>query len=75
MLRDKVIKAKFAKGEAVNGYWEAVAGGERALSDEAWQGRLTAREIHSRLVNAGVLNGSRAKERKQLHEVRREPHG
>ena len=71
MLRDKTFRAAWAKDGAVAGYWEIGRGRDRALSDEAWQGRLTAREIHSRLVNAEVLNGSRAKEREQLHEVRR----
>jgi hypothetical protein len=52
MLRDKVIKAAWAKGGAVAGYKEVALGGDRALSDEAWTGRLTAREIQSRLVDA-----------------------
>jgi hypothetical protein len=52
IVRDKVIKAEWAKGGPAAGYWEAASGGDRALSDEAWQGRLTAKEIQSRLVDA-----------------------
>ena len=72
MLRDQVIKAKWTTGEATSGsgYWEALRGGDRPLSDEAWQGRLTAREIHSRLADAGVLVDQEL-ERGQLHEIRR----
>ena len=72
MLRDKVKKAAWQlKGGASAGYWEALQSGDRALSDEVWQGRLTAREIHLHLVDAGVFSRSATKERRQLHEIRR----
>jgi hypothetical protein len=54
ILHSKVIKAVWAtKGEAGAGYLEAVRGGDRPLSDEVWQGRLTVREIHSLLMTVG----------------------
>ena len=48
LLRDQVIKAKWTTGEATFGfgYWD------RPLSDEEWQGRLTARKIHSHIAAA-----------------------
>ncbi len=52
MLQNEVIKAKWSKNGAAAGYWEVGAGGNRPLSDESWQGRLTAKEIQSRLVDA-----------------------
>ncbi len=52
MLRDKASDEAAAKGGVRERYIEAARGGNRALSDEAWQGRLTAREIQSRLVDA-----------------------
>jgi hypothetical protein len=52
ILRDEVIKEAWAKGGPAAGYWEAASGGDRALSDEAFKGRLTAREIQSRLKDA-----------------------
>jgi hypothetical protein len=52
MLQDEVIKAKWSKNGAAAGYWEVAAGGNRPLSDESWQGQLTAKEIQSRLVDA-----------------------
>jgi hypothetical protein len=52
MLRDEVSKAVVAKDGANAAYVEAAFGGNRALSDKAWQRRLTAREIQSRLVDA-----------------------
>jgi hypothetical protein len=68
MLRDKVINAAWAKDGAIAGYTEAALGGDRLLSDEAWQGRLTAREIHSRLMAVG---GSRLAGDKDAKEIRR----
>jgi hypothetical protein len=68
MLRDKVIKAAWAKDGAAAGYLEAARGGDRALSDEAWEGRLTARDIHSRLMAA---EGSRVAGDKDAKEIRR----
>jgi hypothetical protein len=41
------------------------------LCNSEWQGRLTAREIHFRLVTAGLLTGETGKEREELHEIRR----
>ena len=52
MLRNEVSQAAEAKGGLRARYMEAVRGSNRALSDEVWQGRLTAREIQSRLVDA-----------------------
>lgn len=68
MLRDKVVKAAWAKGGASDGYLEVVRGGDRALSDEAWEGRLTAREIHSHIV---ATRGVRVAGDKYAKEVRR----
>jgi hypothetical protein len=68
MLRDKVIKAAWVKDGAAAGYLEAVRGGDRALSDEAWGGRLTAREIYSHLV---ASRGFRLAGGKDAKEVRR----
>jgi len=65
MHRDKLIKATSAKAGAPAGYLEAVRGGDRPLSDEAWQGRLTARDIHAHLKGtegAGVAGDKDAKE-------------
>jgi hypothetical protein len=70
LLRDKVTKAAWAKGGAKAGYIEAAFGGNRPLSDDAWQRRLTASEIHSHLVAAGVFNGNGNKPA-ELHEIRR----
>ena len=65
MLRNKKIKAEWAKGGALAGYTEAAFGGDRPLSDDEWQGRLTAREIHSHVKatdGAGVAGDKDAKE-------------
>jgi hypothetical protein len=51
-FEDEVIKVTWSKNGAAAGYWEVGAGGNRPLSDESWQGRLTAKEIQSRLVDA-----------------------
>jgi hypothetical protein len=37
------------KDGAAAGYWEAATGGDRLLSDEVWQGRLTAQELRLHL--------------------------
>ena len=69
MLRDKKIKAECAKGGALAGYTEAPFGGDRPLSDDEWQGRLTAREIHSHLAaayGAGVAGDKDAKEVRRI---------
>jgi hypothetical protein len=71
LLRDKVIKAAWTKGGYVAGWMEVAFGGDRPLSDESWQGRLTAREVYSHFVAAGVFNGNGAKKREELHEIRR----
>jgi hypothetical protein len=65
MLRGKTIQAKWATGKALAGYTEAAFGGDRPLSDDEWQGRLTAREIHSHLKATkgdGVAGDKDAKE-------------
>jgi hypothetical protein len=69
MLRNKKIKAEWAKGEALAGYMEAAFGGDRPLSDDEWQGRLTAREIHSHLTatdGAGLAGDKDAKEVRRI---------
>ncbi len=68
MLHDQAIKAAFFKDGAISGYSEATFGGDRLLSDEFWQGRLTVRGIHSRLV---ALGGSRLAGDKDAKEIRR----
>jgi hypothetical protein len=68
MLHDQVIKAAFFKDGAIGGYTEAAFGGDRLLSDEFWQGRLTVRGIHSRLM---PLGGSRLAGDKDAKEIRR----
>jgi hypothetical protein len=50
MLRKRVIETKGTIDGARGGYLEAARGGHRPLSDEVWQGRLTAREIHSHIA-------------------------
>jgi hypothetical protein len=65
MLRDKLIKGAWAKGGPPAGYFEAARAGSRPLSDDALQGRLTAREIHSHIKateEAGVAGNEDAKE-------------
>ena len=52
MLRSEAREVAAAKGGAPAVYWEAATSGKRVLSDEVWQGRLTAREIQARLVDA-----------------------
>jgi hypothetical protein len=52
MLREKASDEAAAKDGANARYTEAAFGGSRPLSDKAWQGLLTAREIQSRLVDA-----------------------
>ena len=57
MLRDKVTDEATARGGMTGRYLEAGRGGDRALSDEAWQGLLTAREIQSRLIEGSARHG------------------
>jgi hypothetical protein len=52
MLRGKASDQVAAKDGANARYLEAARSGSRPLSDKAWQGLLTAREIQSRLVDA-----------------------
>jgi hypothetical protein len=69
MLRDKKIRAEWAKGGALPGYMEAAFGSNRPLSDDEWKGRLTAREIHSHLTatdGAGVAGDKDAKEVRRI---------
>jgi hypothetical protein len=68
MLHDQAIKAAFFKDGAIGGYTEATFGGDRLLFDEFWQGRLTVRGIHSRLI---ALGGSRLAGDKDAKEIRR----
>jgi hypothetical protein len=68
MLRDKVTKAAWAKDGGIAGHLEAARGAFRALSDEDWQGRLTAREIHSHIA---ATRGSRVAGDKDAKEIRR----
>jgi hypothetical protein len=51
-FQDEVVKATWSKNGAAAGYYEIGRARERALSDESWQGLLTAKEIQSRLVDA-----------------------
>jgi hypothetical protein len=66
--RDKAIKGAWAKGGAVAGWMETAFGADRALSDEVWQGRVTAREAHSHLA---ATDGADAAGDKEAKEVRR----
>jgi hypothetical protein len=68
MLRKRVIEAKGAIDGIRGRYLEAARGGNRALSDEAWQGRLTARGIHSHIADAC---GPRVAGDKDAKEIRR----
>jgi hypothetical protein len=68
ILRRKAIKAAQTKGGAIAGYMEAAFGGDRSLSDEYFSGRLTAREVHSHLMDVG---GVRLAGDKDAKEVRR----
>ena len=52
MLREKASDEAVAKDGVNAWYMHASRSGDLALSDEAWQGLLTAREIQSRLVDA-----------------------
>lgn len=47
---------------------KAARGGDRALSDEDWQGRLTAKQIHSHIV---ATRGVRVAGDKDAKEIRR----
>jgi hypothetical protein len=71
LLRDKVIKAAQETRGLPDGYLEAARGGERALSDEVWQGRLTAREIHSHIVAARGLRVAGDKDAKEIRRLAR----
>jgi hypothetical protein len=68
MVARRVIKATWAKHGAGAGYSEAARGGDRVLSDEIWQGRVTAKEIRSYLE---ATYGSRAAGDKDAKEIRR----
>lgn len=68
LLRKRVIEAKGAIDGVRGRYLEAARGGERPLSDEEWQGRLTAREIHSHIE---ATRGSRVAGDKDAKEIRR----
>ena len=58
MLLEKASDRVTAKDGANAIYFEAARGGSHPLSDKAWQGLLTAREIQSRLVDApGDMDG------------------
>jgi hypothetical protein len=77
LLRDKKIKAEWAKGGPTAGFWEAAAGGDRLLSDEVWSGRLTVQEIRSHLeatYGPGVAGDKYGKEiRRTLKTLRIRP--
>ena len=68
LLRDKAIRATWAKAGAAAGYWEAGSGGDRPLSDEFWQGRFTVMEFRSGLE---AMYGPRVAGDKEGKEVRR----
>jgi hypothetical protein len=68
MLHGKVIKAAWAtKDEVGAGYMEAY----RPLSDEVWQGRLTVKEIHLRLMTAGGSLLAGDKDGKEIRRILR----
>ena len=69
LLQDKKIKAESAKGGAVAAYMEAWFGGDRLLSDDEWQGRLTAREIHSHLAAAADPRIAGDKDAKEIRRL------
>ena len=69
MLRDKVIKAAREARGLGDGCLEAARGGDRALSDEEWQGRLTAREIHSHIAATRGLHVAGDKDAKEIRRV------
>lgn len=69
MHREKLIKASWAKDGAAAGYYEAGRVGDRPSSDQALQGRLTAREIHSHLKAA---EGADVAGDKDAKEIRRD---
>jgi hypothetical protein len=50
-IQNKTIKAAWIKDDFVAGWKEAAFVGDRLLSDEHLQGRVTAREIYSHLVD------------------------
>jgi hypothetical protein len=68
LLRDKVIEQKRKIYGLSDGYLEAARGGDRPLSDEEWQERLTARGIHSHIV---ATRGKRVAGDKDAKEIRR----
>ena len=68
MLRKRVIEAKGAIDGVSGRYLEAVRGGDRPLSNEDWQGRLTAKQIHSHIV---ATRGVRVAGDKDAKEIRR----
>lgn len=69
LLREKVKKAQWATGEATAGYWEALKGGDRPLSHELWQGRLTNREIHSHIAGTCGVRVAGDKAAKQIRRL------
>jgi hypothetical protein len=71
MLRDTVKRAKWAKGGARGGYWEALRGGDRALDDEEWQERLTNRKIHSHIAAARGVRVAGDKDAKEIRRLAR----
>jgi hypothetical protein len=68
MLREKVIEAKETIDGLGDRYLEAARGGDRALDDEEWQGRLTPREIYSYIK---ATRGLRVAGDKDAKEIRR----
>ena len=67
-LSNKVIQAAWVKGRAIDGYVEAAFGGDRLLSDEEWQGRLTAQEARLYITET---HGASAAGDKDAKEIRR----
>jgi hypothetical protein len=69
MLRDKVVKGTAAKdGGATASYRVYASCGDRPLSDEVWQGRLTVKEMYSHLL---ANYGPRVAGDKDGKEIRR----
>jgi hypothetical protein len=71
MLRAKVIKAARETRGLIDCSLEAARGGDRALSDEELQGRLTAREIYSHIKATRGLRVAGDKDAKEIRRLAR----
>jgi hypothetical protein len=71
LLRHRVIKAARETRGLRDGYLEAARGGDRPLSDEVWQGRLTNRGIHSHIADTRGLSVAGDKDAKEIRRAAR----